>query len=410
MSALPSAENLPNHWHTFKDKTLELPARIAAKYKAVMATTYYYVGTGTSGSPTGWNSSSLWSLSSGGSGGAGIPGSADTAIFDSHSGYCTLDVAMNITTLTLNTGFANTLSFGSFGSTVSGAVTFTQGTLNTNSQTCTWGQLLSTGSTTRTLSLGSSAITINGSGATAWSFTGATNLTISSNTATVTLTGGTSITTASLNWNGMSMVISPSSAGTVNFGTTNGTPTFANLTYSPTAGVGNLLSMFCSPTISTSLTFTGAAAPNAILIESNTLGTARTITCNGTVSFTGQVGFQDITGAGTASWNLSSGLSGNCRWQLWITFATATAYYYYATANGNYSTLANWYLATGGTGGAGRVPLPQDSAHFDANSGGNTVTFDTPRIGSMISTGFTGTSTLSIATDLLRKRESWWNI
>jgi len=350
-----------------------------------MATTYYYVGAGTSGSPTGWNSSALWSLSSGGSGGAGIPGSADTAIFDANSGYCTLDVAMNITTLTLNTGFANTLSFGSYGSTVSGTVTHAQGTLNTSSQTCSWGTYTNNSSTaTRTITMGSSAISLS----VTWSNSTSTGLTITANTAVITFTGASpTVQTGTISMNGASWIINSTGAITISNQTT-----VANLTVAPSSSSSTQFQLNTSITVSTALTFTGLTAPYLFLVQSTALGTARTITCNGTVTINNRVDFQDIAGAGTASWNLSASLVGNRLGNSGITFPTATNLYWYATASANYSVAGNWYLATGGTGGAGRVPLPQDTAYCDANSGGHTLTLDTGAIGSVNQTGFTGTT------------------
>ena len=74
----------------------------------------YYVGTGTTGSPTGWNSTSYWSTSSGGASGASVPGSADTAIFDSNSGSCTTDIAVTVHNLTIAGGTGGNYGTGSF--------------------------------------------------------------------------------------------------------------------------------------------------------------------------------------------------------------------------------------------------------------------------------------------------------
>ena len=75
-----------------------------------LATTYYWVGgTGT------WDNSSTsnWSLTSGGSSGAGYPLPADTVIFNSSSGggTCTIGANVNCKTLTM-TGYTGTLDFG----------------------------------------------------------------------------------------------------------------------------------------------------------------------------------------------------------------------------------------------------------------------------------------------------------
>jgi hypothetical protein len=80
-----------------------------------------------------WNDTSNWSLLSGSSSGASVPGSGDTATFDaaSGSGTATLDISPDIQTLTM-TGFTGTLAFGtntislnSTGTIFTGATTMT---------------------------------------------------------------------------------------------------------------------------------------------------------------------------------------------------------------------------------------------------------------------------------------------
>ncbi|OQB36252.1 MAG: hypothetical protein BWY09_01990 [Candidatus Hydrogenedentes bacterium ADurb.Bin179] len=69
---------------------------------------------------TNWNNASHWSTVSGGAGGAGVPGSADRAIFDTGgAGNCLLDVAINLQGLRLESDYAgvvvqsgNTIALG----------------------------------------------------------------------------------------------------------------------------------------------------------------------------------------------------------------------------------------------------------------------------------------------------------
>jgi hypothetical protein len=69
----------------------------------------YWVAGGTGN----WSSTTNWSTASGGASGASVPGSADTATFNSSSGTgtATVDSSVTIQTLTM-TGFAGTLAFG----------------------------------------------------------------------------------------------------------------------------------------------------------------------------------------------------------------------------------------------------------------------------------------------------------
>jgi len=70
--------------------------------------TYYYVG-----SPGDWDTAANWSAASGGAGGAGIPGTGDSAIFDVNSGNCTVDAAVTVSNLSLAATFASILDMDS---------------------------------------------------------------------------------------------------------------------------------------------------------------------------------------------------------------------------------------------------------------------------------------------------------
>jgi hypothetical protein len=359
--------------------------------------TYYWIGT--SGGTWDTVTTTNWSATSGGAGGAGVPGSADTATFDINSGANTITTsgAISITTLSLSTGFTGTVTFGG-GVIVSGIVTQNQGTLNTNGQTCSWGQFSATVATTRVLTMGASSITLTAASVTAWNVTTTTGLTISTNTATITAAGASqTLTMGSVSYNGTSVVIN--STGSFTF--TNGT-TLAALTYAPPVAIANIFGFSGSPTITGTLTLTGAAPPNRILIESTSLGTPHALICNGTVT-AAYVDFQDVTGAGTASWNLSAitGGSGNCLGCSGITFTTAQTNYWVGNT-ANWSSAAAWASSSGGAANSGRVPLPQDSVTFDANSftsTGRIVTGDTPKLGTTITwTGATNSPTWKITT------------
>lgn len=160
------------------------------------------------------------------------------------------------------------------------------------------------------------------------------------------------------------------------------------------------VSLNYSPTCD--INFAGISAAVPLLIRSSARGTQRTITA-GVVTVGNYVHFQDIVGAGAGSWNISGVESGDCGGNSGITFATGATQYWYTATTGakTWSTAGNWYLGSGGTGGAGRVPLPQDTARFDSASIGaasTTVTQDMPRIGSVDWTGVTNTPTFTPST------------
>src|SRR3989344_727883 len=146
-----------------------------------MANRFWVLGTGNT------SDTAHWSATTGGAGGQTVPVAGDTVTFDSNSGTAatvTIDVALSATSITINKSDL-TLTHNA-GTTLTGAMTLTTGTLNTNGQTCSWGSFLSDGSTARTLTLGASAITVSATGTGAWDANTSTNLVVTANTATVT--------------------------------------------------------------------------------------------------------------------------------------------------------------------------------------------------------------------------------
>lgn len=167
--------------------------------------TYYWVGN--SGN---WSNSAKWSLTSGGAGGAGVPGSADTAIVNGASmtvnSTITIDTTVTVATLTISSvdvmvtlGSAQNLTvtgacaisvlsaIQSYGLTISGNATFgsltlTSGTLSLGSSNITVkGAVVVSGSVARTLAFGTGSITINlnvSSSTTVWSGATLTSFTV----------------------------------------------------------------------------------------------------------------------------------------------------------------------------------------------------------------------------------------
>src|SRR5205807_2067449 len=59
------------------------------------------------GSASNWNNAANWSTSSGGAGGAGVPGAGNDAFFDGNGlGNCTIDTTVTVSTLTISTATA----------------------------------------------------------------------------------------------------------------------------------------------------------------------------------------------------------------------------------------------------------------------------------------------------------------
>lgn len=320
-------------------------------------------------------------------GGTFVPNASSTITFLSSSAT---QQTISVGTYTLGKVTFGSAAVGgnylfSTGITSSTTVTLTRGTLNTNGQTCSWGTFVTSGSDARTLTMGASSITITESTVNAW-VTGATNLTITANTATATLSGATStFTGGSTNWNGLSVVMSGSGAAQISDNNT-----FANITRTGTAVKTGTFVFSGNNTITGTLTINGNSSINRILVTTNTIGTARTLTA-ATVSVT-NADFRDITGAGAGSWDLSAitGLSGDCGGNSGITFTTAGASIWNTTGGGNWSDVSQWDT---------RVPLPQDDAQLDALFFSSpTVTADMPRLAKSISfAGSFGTVTFSLS-------------
>lgn len=158
-----------------------------------------------------------------------------------------------------------------------------------------------------------------------------------------------------------------------------------NLSVVRTIEAGQNLFLTSNITVINSLTLTGLNSnKNRLLVQTETIGTPRTITCNGSITAS-NVDFRDIVGAGTANWDLSAitGGSGDCGGNSGITFTPSqTQYHRRPSAGGsNWSTSGLWFTESGNTG---RVPLPQDDVVFDENSfpvGTSSVYVNVPRIG-----------------------------
>lgn len=189
----------------------------------------------------------------------------------------------------------------------------------------------------------------------------------------VTVTGKCTLSISGCTFH--NLTYTPGTTGSTTFGTTTSAITVNNnLNISPT--VKHTISLSGNITVSGTLTLAGSSAITGRLdVKSGTLGTARTITAAATSGMQ-HLNLRDITGAGAAAWNLASitGNSGDCGGNSGITFTTAADQYAVGVTGTatTWETSAIWATSSGGTGGTGRVPLPQDLAIFDANSGAGT--------------------------------------
>lgn len=345
-----------------------------------------------------WDNSNTanWSTTSGGSGGAAVPTSADDVTFDSNSGTAatvTIQTATaNANTITINKSDL-TLTHSGVGSTVVGAVTLTTGTLNTNGQTCAWLAFLSNNSNTRALTLGASTLTLSSTAATAWTVNVSTGLTLSAASSTIIFTGSNSSSSmihgASGGPAGTFGTVQWTQCSTAQLNTAAGT-TFANLSitaFNSHTQVNNF-NLISNITVTGILTLAGPSAVNRLTFQTLTPGTQSTITNTGATMTWSNVDIQDI--ALTTAFNASAitGNSGDRGGNSNITFTPAATQTHTSSAGGSWSDNTKW---------TSRVPLPQDNVVVDVNTTG-TLTNDMPVIGASIDfTGFAGTLTSTVA-------------
>ena len=257
--------------------------------------------------------------------------------------------------------------------TTSNTITLTNGTLDTSSSGnySISANQINTGSGTKTFNCNGSSISIGST--TAWPNANPTGFTFNAGTSTFTF----SATTPTFSANSVTFYnVTFSSAPTATF---NGSYTFNNLTV-PSSSVSGVNSFTLAANQTVNGTFTASAntgngvGASRLQVKSDTLGTARTITA-AAVSLS-DVDFQDITGAGTATW--SGTRIGNAGGNTNITFTAAKTVYYSAATAGNFSVGSNWATSSGGGGSGVNFPLPQDTAVIDNSSGTGTFTVNTP--------------------------------
>lgn len=277
-------------------------------------------------------------------------------------------------------------------------VTLTNGTLDTNGQTCSWGLFSSSNSNTRVLTLGASTISLTGTGTiTPWNCQTSTNMTLNAGTSTLVFaTGGQAPTFQGGGLTYYNLSITNTSGG-FTLGQSN---TFNNVTFAQGSGNRSFsLGTSTTQTINGLLTLTGFTVNQSRLrIQSNTFGTQCTFAlgATGTVAIT-NTDFSDIAFTGTNA-PVSGTSLGDVGGNSGITFDAARTVYW-VNGTGNMSSTSNWSLTSGGAIGAA-VPLCQDTLIFDANSfsaPGQTVTQDIYRCGTINFSTVTNSPTWSFA-------------
>jgi hypothetical protein len=275
------------------------------------------------------------------------------------------------------------------------AVTLNAGVFNTDGKNLTCGLInASAGTTAGTLTLGASTVSATNISANA-------PLTINAGTSNITLSQTGASIGAGTNYTGNTfnnVTFSSTAITTANF---YGNNTFNNLTFAAksTATVSRI-NLFGDQTVTGTLTVAGQLSVRRYFIQSNIIGTTRTLTV-GTVASLVDVDFRDITVAGASSpW--SGTQLGNCGGNTNITFPAAKTVYWNATTGGAW-TGNFWATSSGGVVNVANFPLAQDTAIID-NTGLNTGTsitgFSSYNLGTLTSTK-TNAYTLAGASPIL---------
>ena len=258
-------------------------------------------------------------------------------------------------------------TLGSAFTVVIQATTITAGAFSTGGFAFTGAAINASGTLTRSVTLGASALVLTGTNV--WTFTTTTNLTFSGASATINCNG------ASPNFLGGGLIY-----GTVNFTnatiatvTLTGTNTFTNLNFTSrsAAGLGNII-FGANQTVSGTLTLgTANAGNNRFFVQSDIIGAQRTLTV-ATIAALSDIDFRDIVAAG-ASGTWSGTRIGNCKNNSNITFTTAKTVYFSSSAGASANWVgAVWATSSGGTDfSINNFPLAQDTIYID-NAGATT--------------------------------------
>lgn len=307
-----------------------------------------------------WSDRAHWARRSGGSGGVGVPTITQNVTIDASSGTAatiTIDVAATAKSVTITKSDITIID--NAGMTVSGIVTLNAGTLNTNGKTENWGSFAAPTTTLRTLNITNSTINITTPNSTVWNISSVTNL-------TATLTGSTlNFTGASAGFAGQQTLTYPNVNFLIGGAINHFSGSFVNLTvlghnsilFDDVMGVSS-----AGLTVTGTFTVTGFAQNQRFVVFNTTAAGPISITA-AAVALT-NVEFQNINGAGAATW--TGTVIGDDGGNTNITFTPPTTYFWIGNA-GTWADGSHWSLTSGGAP-SGLVPLPQDTALFDANS------------------------------------------
>jgi len=336
---------------------------------------------------------------------------AATGITRTYSGAITLTGSTAGKTLTTNgvvLGFAIMVNgvncAWTLGSALNmGALGFvaTNGSFSLSTYSFSTGSITANTLNSVTINLGSSTITVINAA-------GITFGTIESNRANLTLTSGTSqlnLSSASPTLSGNNQTfynVSFTGLTVAGIAVISGANTFNNLTVNgqTSAGLANV-SLSANQTINGTLTLSaGTNATMRTFLQSNIIGTTRTLTCAAVAAPT-DIDFRDITIAGAAA-PVSGTRLGDCKGNSGITFDAAKTVYWRFNGSANWPAgpvTTSWSLTDGGSSSFDYFPLAQDTAVFATYPpSGSTVTINAAYNIGTIDMSARTTNTMTLAT------------
>ena len=270
--------------------------------------------------------------------------------------------------------FSAAITVDSYGGTVeladalnigSNTLTVTNGTFDTKNYNVTAGALSSANINVRTITLGSSTVTLSGTAPLAF---GVVNFTFDCGTSSIVCTSaGVSFTGAFQTFYDVSFT------GGAGVKQLNNEATYRNLFVSaPASAAITTLVSSANQTINGTLTVAGATAVRRIFLRSDTLGTTRTLTVNSLSA--DDCDFRDITIAGTAAGS-SPTRAGDCGGNTGITFPAPKTVYWNLGGTVDWSSTG-WAASSGGSPAVNNFPLAQDTAVFDEAGTASIVRFN----------------------------------
>lgn len=258
-----------------------------------MTAKFWVGGTGT------WDNSTTthWSLSTGGAGGAAVPVTGDAVTFDASSGAGTVTASATITGLSLAS-----ITCGVMGMTLDFSA-------NNPSLTLTAAPGFSvTGAGTRTINMGSGTFTFSGSNGNVWDATTITGLTLSAASATFLIAAPGASSPQTFVGGGQSYgTLQITGRANLSIFTITGSNTFANLTV-PTGPVDINIPGGTTTTITNAISWNLSSSTIALIMATGTSAATLAVAVGSVISWAALRGltFTGTTVVATNSFNLSN--------------------------------------------------------------------------------------------------------